>query len=56
MVSSKLFNPDQGYDSTLRSFEGPLKRMGLDYLDLFLIHGPVPAGHECDYKDLNKAT
>lgn len=56
MVSSKLFNPDQGYDSTLRSFEGSLKRMGLDYLDLFLIHGPVPGGREHEYKELNKAT
>ena len=41
-VTTKLWNSDQGYDSTLRAFEGSLKRLGLDYLDLYLVHFPVP--------------
>jgi len=42
-VTSKLRTRDQGYDNAKRSFEASLKRLGLDYMDLFLIHWPVPA-------------
>ncbi|MEU4313273.1 aldo/keto reductase [Nocardia sp. NPDC024068] len=42
-VTTKLWNADQGYDSTLRAFDASLKRLGLEYLDLYLIHWPVPA-------------
>ena len=41
-VTKKLWNSDQGYDSTLRACEASLKRLGLDYLDLYLVHFPVP--------------
>lgn len=41
-VSSKLRNKEQGYDLALKGFEGSLKRLGLDYLDLYLIHWPMP--------------
>lgn len=41
-VTSKLWNGDQGYDSTLRAFDESLKRLRLDYLDLYLIHWPTP--------------
>ena len=37
---SKVWNTDQGYDSTLRAFEASLERLGTDYLDLYLIHWP----------------
>ncbi|MRH44229.1 aldo/keto reductase [Aquibacillus halophilus] len=42
-VTSKLWNSDQGYESTLAAFETSLNKLGLDYLDLYLIHWPVPA-------------
>ncbi|MGH6657648.1 MAG: aldo/keto reductase, partial [Actinocrinis sp.] len=42
-VTTKLWNADQGYDTTLRAFDASLTRLGLDYLDLYLIHWPVPA-------------
>lgn len=42
-ITSKLRTRDQGYDEALASFMGSLDRLGLDYLDLFLIHWPVPA-------------
>jgi 2,5-diketo-D-gluconate reductase A len=41
-VTTKLWNSDQGYDSTLTAFDGSMKRLGLDVLDLYLIHWPVP--------------
>ena len=41
-VTTKLWNSDQGYDSTLRAFDASLDRLGLDHLDLYLIHWPVP--------------
>lgn len=39
---SKVWNTDQGYDRTLRSFEASLEKLGTDYLDLFLVHWPTP--------------
>nr|WP_202542051.1 aldo/keto reductase [Streptomyces sp. SID2563] len=42
-VTTKLWNSDQGYDSTLRAFDASLEKLGLDYVDLYLIHWPVPA-------------
>jgi diketogulonate reductase-like aldo/keto reductase len=41
-VTTKLWNDDQGYDSALRAFDESLKRLGLEYVDLYLIHWPVP--------------
>lgn len=42
-VTTKLWNTDQGYDSTLRAFETSMAKLGLDVLDLYLIHWPTPA-------------
>ena len=41
-VTSKVWPSDQGYKQTLRAFELSLSRLGLDYLDLYLIHWPEP--------------
>jgi len=40
-VTTKLWNADQGYDAALRAFDASLKRLGLEYVDLYLIHWPV---------------
>jgi 2,5-diketo-D-gluconate reductase A len=40
---TKLWNADQGYDSTLAAFDASLDRLGVDSLDLYLIHWPLPA-------------
>jgi len=42
-VTSKLRNGDQGYDATLRAYDDTLARIGLDHLDLYLVHWPNPA-------------
>lgn len=46
-ITSKVWNTDQGYESTLRAFDLSLKKLGTEYLDLYLIHWP---------KKLNKET
>ncbi|MEV2194086.1 aldo/keto reductase [Streptomyces phaeochromogenes] len=52
-VTTKLWNADQGYDSTLRAFDASLEKLGLDYIDLYLIHWPMPAKDK--YIDTYKA-
>ncbi|WP_434305649.1 aldo/keto reductase [Clostridium botulinum] len=37
---SKVWNSDQGYEKTLKSFENSIKELGTDYLDLYLVHWP----------------
>lgn len=42
-VTTKLWNSQQGYDSALRAFEKSLGRLGTGYIDLYLIHWPLPS-------------
>ena len=42
-VTTKVWNTDQGYDETLRACEDSLSRLGMDYVDLYLVHWPKPA-------------
>jgi len=39
---TKLWNSKQGYDKTLAAFDASIKRLDTDYLDLYLIHWPMP--------------
>ncbi len=41
-VTTKLTNSEQGYDATLRAFDASMDKLGIDVLDLFLIHWPLP--------------
>lgn len=41
-ITTKLTNSEQGYDTTLTAFDGSMKKLGIDVLDLFLIHWPLP--------------
>ncbi|GAA2249603.1 oxidoreductase [Streptomyces ruber] len=52
-VTTKLWNSEQGYDSTLRAFDASLDKLGLEFVDLYLIHWPVPAKDK--YIDTYKA-
>lgn len=42
-VTTKVWNSDHGFDATLRAFDASAKRLGLDVVDLYLIHWPAPA-------------
>lgn len=50
-ITSKVWNADLGYDSTISAYEESLKKLGLEYLDLYLIHWPV----EGKYKEAWRA-
>jgi 2,5-diketo-D-gluconate reductase A len=41
-ITTKVWNADQGYDRTLRAFDSSLTKLGLDTVDLYLIHWPLP--------------
>ncbi len=51
-VVSKVWNADQGYESTLQAFQESLDRLQLDYLDLYLIHWPVKGKYKQTWKAL----
>ncbi|MFJ6392889.1 aldo/keto reductase [Streptomyces sp. NPDC091972] len=42
-ITTKLWNDEQGYEATLNAFDASLGNLGLDYVDLYLIHWPAPA-------------
>ncbi|MFI6421622.1 aldo/keto reductase [Streptomyces sp. NPDC050842] len=42
-VTTKVWNSDQGYDATMRAFDASLDKLGLDHVDLYLIHWPLPS-------------
>ena len=48
-LTTKLWNTSQGYDSTLRTFDDSLKKLGLDYVDLYLVHWPVAKDFAAEY-------
>lgn len=53
-ITTKVWNADQGYDSTLQAFETSRKKLGLDYVDLYLVHWPVKGKYKDTWKALEK--
>jgi diketogulonate reductase-like aldo/keto reductase len=53
-ITTKLWNADQGYESTLKAFDESLEKLGLDYLDLYLVHWPVKGKYVETWKALEK--
>ena len=55
-VTSKVWNTERGYDSTLRAFDRSLNDLGLNYLDLYLIHWPASPHRFSDWQQINSST
>ncbi|WP_430727232.1 aldo/keto reductase [Tumebacillus amylolyticus] len=53
-VTTKVWNSNQGYDTTLAAFDESMKKLGLDYLDLYLIHWPVAGKYKDTWRALEK--
>lgn len=53
-VVTKVWNSDQGYDSTLKAFDASLERLGLDYLDLYLVHWPVAGRYKETWRAMER--
>lgn len=51
-ITTKVWNSDQGYDSTLAAFDASLEKLGLDYVDLYLVHWPVKGKYVETWKAL----
>ncbi|MFE7061662.1 aldo/keto reductase [Sutcliffiella sp. NPDC057660] len=53
-ITTKVWNADQGYESTLAAFEASMEKLGLEYLDLYLVHWPVKGKYVDTWKALEK--
>ncbi len=55
-VTTKLWNPDQGYTATLAACDRSLQQLGMDYLDLYLIHWPHDRKYFDNWEEMNAET
>ncbi len=55
-ITSKLWNTMHGYEKTMAAFELTMRKLGMDYLDLFLIHWPNPIAFREHWQDANAGT
>lgn len=53
-ITTKVWNNDQGYDSTLAAFDLSLSKLGLDYVDLYLVHWPIRAKYKDTWRALEE--
>ena len=53
-ITTKVWNSRQGYDTTLEAFEESRRKLGLEYLDLYLVHWPVKGKYKETYRAMEK--
>jgi diketogulonate reductase-like aldo/keto reductase len=53
-ITTKLWNDDHGYDAAMRAFDASLRRLGMDFIDLYLVHFPVPDLRKESWRALEK--
>ena len=49
-ITSKVWNEDQGYESTLEAIDVSLDKLGTDFVDLYLVHWPLPEKREATWE------
>ena len=55
-VTSKVWNTERGYDKAMAAFEATMEKLGLDYLDLYLVHWPCNVGSREEWAKVNSDT
>ena len=53
-LTTKVWNSDQGYESTMKAFEASLERLATDYVDLYLVHWPVKQKYKDTWRALEE--
>jgi diketogulonate reductase-like aldo/keto reductase len=53
-VTTKVANTDQGYDNTMHAFDTSMKKLSIDYIDLYLVHWPIKGKRKDTWKALEK--
>ncbi|MDB5192569.1 MAG: aldo/keto reductase [Segetibacter sp.] len=53
-VTTKVNNPDQGYDATMRAFDQSMKKLNIDYINLYLVHWPIKGKRKETWKALEE--
>lgn len=53
-ITTKLWNDVRGYEDTINAFNESLNKLGLDYIDLYLIHWPNPVKYRANYIEMNR--
>ena len=56
VLETKISNDMQGFDNALQEFGRSLEKLQADFVDVLLIHWPIPRGHEGDWRELNLST
>ncbi|WP_390410125.1 aldo/keto reductase [Lacticaseibacillus jixiensis] len=55
-LTTKLWNEDHGYDNAMKAIDTSLTKLGVDYVDLYLIHWPNPVKYRDDWQNVNAET
>lgn len=55
-LTTKVWNKDRGYEKTIKAFEDSIERLGVDYVDLYLIHWPANTKQFANAKEINAET
>lgn len=53
-ITTKIWNSNQGYEPALRAYDESLRRLGMEYIDLFLIHWPIKGTHQDTWRALTR--